>query len=170
MFVYVDRFSESDRLLDDTFEKKLIHGAIWEVEGKVVTVSSQSADAQRNADEVDDSLDETVRIVINVVESQNLMETSIEKQAYIQYIKAYMKRIKAVLEEQDPDQADEFMRGGQEHVKEVLARFDDFQFFYGPSMNPEGHVALMFYKEDGITPYFYFWKDGLIAKKVPNAS
>lgn len=33
-------------------------------------------------------------------------------------------------------------------------------------MDPEAMVVLMFYKEDGITPYFYFFKDGLEEEKV----
>jgi hypothetical protein len=28
-------------------------------------------------------------------------------------------------------------------------------------MDPDGMVVLMNYREDGITPYMIFWKDGL---------
>jgi hypothetical protein len=53
----------------------------------------------------------------------------------------------------------------QPFVKEVLGKFDDFQFFMGESMDSEASVALMFYKEVGITPYFYFFRDGLREEK-----
>ena len=33
-------------------------------------------------------------------------------------------------------------------------------------MEPTGMVALCFYKEDGMTPYFWFFKDGLEEEKV----
>ncbi|KAJ3153014.1 hypothetical protein HK101_001771 [Irineochytrium annulatum] len=34
-------------------------------------------------------------------------------------------------------------------------------------MNPDGMVALLNYREDGTTPYFTFFKDGLKAEKLP---
>jgi len=33
-------------------------------------------------------------------------------------------------------------------------------------MNPEGMVALLNYRADGVTPYFTFWKDGLKEVKL----
>jgi hypothetical protein len=33
-------------------------------------------------------------------------------------------------------------------------------------MDPEGMVALLNYREDGITPYFTFFKDGLVEEKL----
>lgn len=33
-------------------------------------------------------------------------------------------------------------------------------------MDPEGMVALLNYREDGITPYFTFFKDGLKQEKL----
>ena len=32
-------------------------------------------------------------------------------------------------------------------------------------MNPEGMVGLLDYREDGITPYMLFFKDGLLIEK-----
>lgn len=43
----------------------------------------------------------------------------------------------------------------------VLERFYDWTFFTGESMDPEGMVVLMNYREDGITPYFIYFKDVL---------
>jgi hypothetical protein len=33
-------------------------------------------------------------------------------------------------------------------------------------MDPDGMVALLNYREDGITPYFTFFKDGLAEEKL----
>ena len=33
-------------------------------------------------------------------------------------------------------------------------------------MNPEGHVIIMQYRDDGITPFFTFFKDGLTVQKL----
>ena len=40
------------------------------------------------------------------------------------------------------------------------------RFYTGESMNPDGMVALLNYREDGVTPYFVFWKDGLKEEKI----
>ncbi|WP_423787568.1 hypothetical protein, partial [Klebsiella pneumoniae] len=42
----------------------------------------------------------------------------------------------------------------------------DWQFFTGESMNPDGMVVLMNYREDGTTPYMVFWRDGLKEVKL----
>ena len=36
----------------------------------------------------------------------------------------------------------------------------------GEKMNPEGMCALMDFREDGVTPYILFFKDGLEEEKV----
>ncbi|XP_035532813.1 translationally-controlled tumor protein homolog [Morone saxatilis] len=43
--------------------------------------------------------------------------------------------------------------------------FKNLQFFLGESMNPDGMVGLLNYREDGVTPYMLFFKDGLLAEK-----
>lgn len=32
-------------------------------------------------------------------------------------------------------------------------------------MNPEGMVGMLDYREDGVTPYMLFFKDGLLSEK-----
>jgi hypothetical protein len=49
----------------------------------------------------------------------------------------------------------------QGFAKEILTKFNDFRFYTGESMNPEGMIVLQKYKEDEITPVFIFFKDGL---------
>lgn len=39
------------------------------------------------------------------------------------------------------------------------------QFFTGESMNPEGSIGLLDFREDGVTPYMLFFKDGLETEK-----
>lgn len=33
-------------------------------------------------------------------------------------------------------------------------------------MNPDGMIALLNFREDGITPYFTFWSDGMKEQKL----
>lgn len=48
----------------------------------------------------------------------------------------------------------------------VVGNFKDYQFYIGESMAPEGMVVLLNYREDGVTPYCVFWKDGLKEVKL----
>lgn len=76
-----------------------------------------------------------------------------------------MKAIKAKLAESNPDRVQPFMAGAPAEVKKVLGNIKNLQFFTGESMNPDGMVGLMDFREDGITPYFIFFKDGLEIEK-----
>ena len=50
--------------------------------------------------------------------------------------------------------------------QEIVANFKDYEFFTGESMNPDGMVVLLNYREDGVTPYVTLWKHGLKSTKV----
>jgi len=72
-----------------------------------------------------------------------------------------MKAVKKHLEKTDPERVKAFETGAGAYVKKIVTGFKDYEFYVGESMNPEGMVALLNYRADGITPYFTFWKDGL---------
>jgi hypothetical protein len=48
----------------------------------------------------------------------------------------------------------------------VVTNFKDYEFFIGESMDPDGMVLLLNYREDGTTPYLTLWKDGLKEVKL----
>ncbi|KAG8218865.1 TCTP family protein [Butyriboletus roseoflavus] len=93
-----------------------------------------------------------------------------------------MKAIKKKLQENNPDRVKAFETGAAVYVKKILTDIKDYDFvgslplllvsvlnvtqYVGESMNPDGLVALLNYREDGITPYFTFWKDGLKEVKL----
>lgn len=103
--------------------------------------------------------------VNDVVDSFRLQETSFDKKSYVTYIKGYMKELKTKIQEKDPQRLAVFEGAAQEYVKKVIANFDKYSFYTGDSMNPEGMVVLMDYRENGTTPYLIYWKDGLKAEK-----
>jgi len=82
------------------------------------------------------------------------------------YIKGYMGALKAKLQETKPERVDAFMKGAQTVVKNILAKFDEFEFYTGESMNPDGMVLLKFWKDGATDPTFWIWKDGLVEEKV----
>ncbi|KAJ2046355.1 hypothetical protein GGH13_009350, partial [Coemansia sp. S155-1] len=51
-------------------------------------------------------------------------------------------------------------------VKTVLGNFKDYDFYTGESMNIDGMIVLLNYREDGVTPFLTFFKDGLTEMKV----
>ncbi|KAI8492860.1 tRNA 2'-phosphotransferase [Branchiostoma belcheri] len=55
-----------------------------------------------------------------------------------------------------------FVASAQLAVKQILLSFAYYQFFRGETdVDREGMVALLDYREDGVTPYMVFFKDGL---------
>jgi hypothetical protein len=50
-------------------------------------------------------------------------------------------------------------------AKEILTKFDEYRFYLGESMNIDGMVVLQYYREDGLTPVFIYFKDGLREEK-----
>ena len=61
---------------------------------------------------------------------------------------------------------DAFKEGAKKEVAQILSTFGDWDFFTGESNTENAMAALLNYREDGITPYMLFWKDGLIEEKV----
>lgn len=74
-------------------------------------------------------------------------------QSYLAYLKGYMKAVKSHLQENQPDRVEAFEKGAQAFAKKIIGNFKDFEFYVGESMNPDGMVALLNYREDGTTPY-----------------
>ncbi|KAI3356104.1 hypothetical protein L3Q82_017368, partial [Scortum barcoo] len=118
-----------------------------------------------SAEEACEGSDATTTSGVDIVLNHKLQETSFNKKSYMTYIKDYMKAVKAKLEVNNPDRVEAFTSGITPEIKKILAKIDDYQFFTGESMNPEGMVGLLNYREDGITPYMIFFKDGLEAEK-----
>ena len=107
-----------------------------------------------------------MKSVNNVVHSFRLTETSFDKKSYMSYIKGYMKKIKQHLEGKKPERVAEFEKGVQPFVKKILENFKDYEFLVGESMNPDGMVILLNYREDGVTPFLTYFKDGLDEEKM----
>ncbi len=73
----------------------------------------------------------------------------------------------AKLEENSPDQVAVFKTNMNNVMKDVLGRFKDLQFFTGESMDSEGIIALMEYRDiDGESvPVLMAFKHGLEEEK-----
>ncbi|KAM9669373.1 translationally-controlled tumor protein-like [Dama dama] len=166
MIIYRDLISHEEMFSDIYKIREVADGLCLEVEGKMVS---------RTEGNIDDSLiggnasaegpegegtESTVITHVDSVMNHHLQETSFTKEAYKKYIKSYMKSIKG-----RPERVKPFMTGTAEQIKHFLANFKNYQFFICENMNPDGMVALLDDREDGVTPYMIFFKDGLEMEK-----
>lgn len=167
MIIYKDIIS-GDELLSDAYDLKLVDDVIYEADCDMVKVGGDNIDigANPSAEEADENLDDGTELVNNVVHSFRLQQTAFDKKSFLTYIKGYMKGIKNILQESNPDEVATFEKGAQKYVKKVISTFKDWEFFTGESMDPDGMLVLLNYREDGVTPYVAIWKHGSIAEKI----
>ncbi|CAD7687714.1 unnamed protein product [Nyctereutes procyonoides] len=90
----------------------------------------------------------TVITGVDIVMNHHLEETSFTKEAY-----------------KKPERVNPFMTGAAEQIKHILANFKSYQFSIGEKVNPDGMVILLDYREDGVSPYMIFFKNGLEMEK-----
>ncbi|PBL02605.1 translationally controlled tumor-associated [Armillaria gallica] len=168
MLLYEDVIS-GDEMFSDAFPVKLVDDIVFEVDCQTITIkpgADVDIGANPSAEEQDEGLEEGAIQVNNVVHSFRLQSTAFDRKSFLLYLKGYMKTVKAKLAETNPDRVEGFEKGAQAYAKKIVANFKDFEFYTGETMNADGMVALLNYREDGVTPYFTFWKDGLKEVKL----
>ena len=157
-----------DELCSDGYDVKEVDDVAYEVDCEMIIVKEGDVDIGGNpsAEEVEEALESGATQVNNVVNGFRLQQTSFDKKSYLTYLKGYMKAVKTKLQETNPDRVPVFEKNAQAFAKKIVTNFKDYEFYVGESMNPEGMVALLNYREDGTTPYFTFWKDGIKQVKI----
>ncbi|KAF6738711.1 Translationally-controlled tumor-like protein [Oryzias melastigma] len=157
-----------DEMFSDIYKIKETD-IFYEVEGKTVTRTEGFDDAligaNASAEEATEANESSTVSGVDIVLNHSLQETGFDKKQYLAYIKDYLKAIKTKLQETNPGRVEKFMAEAQVAVKGVVGNIKNYQFYTGESMNPEGMVGLLDYREDGVTPYMLFFKDGLEIEK-----
>ncbi|XP_044267922.1 translationally-controlled tumor protein homolog [Tribolium madens] len=171
MRIYKDIFT-GDEMFSDTYKIKLVDEVVYEVYGKLVQRKEgdiQLDGANPSAEDQDEGTDENVQTGVDIVLNHRLCETYAfsDKKSYTAYLKDYMKKLVAKLEEKSPDQVEVFKTNMNKVMKDILGRFKELQFFTGESMEIDGMVGLMEYREiDGNSvPVMMFFKHGLEEEK-----
>lgn len=171
MRIYKDIFT-GDEMFSDTYKMKLVDEVVYEVTGKLVQRKQgdiEIAGFNPSAEDADEGTDEAVESGVDVVLNHRLCETYAfsDKKSYTSYLKDYMKKLVAKLEEKAPDQVDVFKTNMNKVMKDILGRFKELQFFTGESMEIDGMVALMEYREINgeSVPVLMFFKHGLDEEK-----
>ncbi|GAA5901781.1 Tma19p [Sporobolomyces salmoneus] len=168
MLLYTDIFT-GDELISSAYDLKEVDGVIYEADCHMITIKEGDVDigANASAEEAPEELAEGEQLVNNIIHSFRLTETQFDKKSYLTYLKGYMKAVKAKLQETGRDaEVEAFEKGAQTFAKKVVGNFKDYQFYIGDSMLPEGMVALLNFRSDGVTPYLSFWKHGLKEMKL----
>ncbi|KAI0118813.1 Mss4-like protein [Nemania sp. FL0031] len=171
MIIFKDAVSESkDELLSDSFDYKEVDGVVYEADCAMIEIGAVNVDtgANASAEEADEGTDDAAQKVNNIVHSFRLQSTSFDKASYGAYLKGYMKKVLAHLKAKNAPESevDAFKKGAAAFSKKVLGSFKDWEFYTGESMDVDGMVVLLNYREDGVTPYVVVWKHGLEEMKV----
>jgi len=175
MKVYLDIFT-GDELLSDSYPMKVVDDVYYEVEGKNITISHDIDEAliggnkapeggEASAEEAGGNYEASSSHGINVVMNHKLVETPFDKASFKDWLKTYSKKVKEHLQENAPDRVQIFQSGMTKVAKEILTKFDEYRFYLGENMNIDGLTVLQYYREDGITPVFIYFKDGLREEK-----
>jgi hypothetical protein len=170
MLIYKDIICD-DEIISDSYDLKLVDNIVYEADCAMITEGAVQVNtgANASAEEAEDALDDAEVKVNNIVHSFRLQSTQFDKKSYLTYLKGYMKAVKAKMQEtgSSDDDVKAFEAGAQKYVKDkLLPNFKDFEFYTGESMNPDGMIVLLNYREDGVTPYIIVWKHGLKEEKV----
>ncbi|KAF9356930.1 hypothetical protein BGX26_004521 [Mortierella sp. AD094] len=167
MLIYQDIIT-GDELFSDAFDIKEV-GGVYEIDCAMITVK-EGADvdigANASAEEADEALEDGFSTVNNVVYSHRLQSTSFDKKGYTAYIKGYLKQLKAAKNFASEEETKAYEAEMTAEVKKALGAFKDLDFYTGESMNPEGAVMLLNFREDGITPFFTVFKHSVKTIKV----
>jgi len=172
MIIFKD-ITTGAELLSDSFEPKEVDGILYEVDAAMITVGGESYNTGANAseEEGDEGVEDSVAKVNNIIHTFQLQSIPLSKADYKGHIKTYIKRVKKHLDDTKASDEDKeaFKSKGQGFVMKVLKNFDDYEFYVGESGPSEGDdqmTVLLNYREDGVTPYFTYWKHGLESMKV----
>jgi len=169
MIIYKDIIS-GDEIISDSYDIKEVDGIAYEVDCAMITEGAVTINtgANASAEEAEESVEDGAVQVNNVVNSFRLQSTTFDKKSYLSHLKTYMKKVKEALKEKgkSDEEITAFEKGAQGFAKKIVGNFKDYDFYVGESMDPDGMVVLMNYREDGTTPYVTIWKHGLSEMKV----
>lgn len=165
-----------DELFTDSTRIKEIDGCLYEVYCKHIVRKQGDLvldGSNPSAEEADEGCDEQTEAGLDVVLNQRLVETSFDKAAFKSYLKTYTKALQDKWKEEgmSDDKIAEAKGKIMEGVKKILPKLDDASFYMGESMNPDGMVAVLEYRdgagENGDeAPILLFLKHGVLEEKV----
>ena len=158
MKIYCDILSNDELLADSLPIIPILDSCGYEVASEKISVGDDFDIGTANASDNPDA-----EKVINLVNMFAYTEVSFNKADYTTYLKAYVQKIKAYLEENKPDRVEAFLKESEEMEEWILKNFDNFQFWVGESKNTtDAMIILSYYKSsEDAAPHFVYFADGL---------
>lgn len=114
----------------------------------------------------DEGCDDKAEKKLDVLAANKYQSTSFDKKAFTSYVKGFMKKTKAYLEEHNPQRVEGFMKAAPAAVKWILNNFDEFEFYLPESYDTENSIILSYYEEGAECPKFVYFIDGLKGQNV----
>jgi len=172
MLIYKD-FVTEDEVCSDSYPSRIVYdGAIMEVDGANMRQDGGiderliGGNASAEGEDADAGADDSAITGINVVMTHHLCETGFSKADFKVYMKMFLKKTIAHLESSGrSDEVAAFKKGAQPAMMHIVKTFNDWVFYTGKSMDPDGLIVFGNYREDGITPYFWFFSHALVEEK-----
>lgn len=131
-----------DELISDSYNLKEIDGVVYEADCTKIAIGGETFNtgANASAEEADEGTDDQTETVIDIVHSFRLTATQFTKKDYLGHLKDYMKKVKKHLQETGASEDDVkgFEKGAQGVAKKIQSNFNDYEFFIGESMDPDG--------------------------------
>lgn len=172
MLIYKDIFNKDELCSDSYPMKKLYDGAIMEVSGSYISIDGGidealiGGNASAEGEDAGASAQDSSTKGINVVLTHNLCETAFTKKDFKTYMKMFLKNTVTWLNENGKEgEVAAFKKGATEAMKKIMDDFKEWSFYTGESMDPEATLVLGGYREDGITPYFWYFSHALEEEK-----
>mmetsp|Transcript_14675 Transcript_14675/g.25079 ORF Transcript_14675/g.25079 Transcript_14675/m.25079 type:complete len:168 (-) Transcript_14675:681-1184(-) len=164
--IYKDIFSGDD-MISDSFSLRYIDDIILEAKGKMILIDAADqthTDGRPSA--VSESGGEDSKLVIDIVHHFHLQELAdITPSKFVALIRGYVRRIVAYVRQTHPQNIDKVRAGAPGFIRKVLAKLHECQFFTGESKDHEAGLVILMYGDDGITPFLYYFLDGLKSEK-----
>ncbi|KAK8139212.1 hypothetical protein PG984_002592 [Apiospora sp. TS-2023a] len=175
MIIYTDIFNGAE-LISDSYDLKEVDGIVYEADAKMITIGAVNVDtgANASAEEADEGTDDNEEKKLDIEYSFRLINLGkYNKKDYLGHLGKYMKNVAAHMAEKgkSEDEITEFKAKAQAYAKKILPNIKEYDFYMSDNEDNDvasGKCMLVFvnYREDGMTPYFTFWKDGMNAMKV----
>jgi len=136
-------------------------------DGGAVDVGCGDAFGGGGAEEVDDAV-EKVNNVIDESIGFGYNEVPMGKKDFKDFLKTYCGKVRSMLKDDDKIAGPEvkaFTQSAPGFCKFLLGKYDDLQFYMSASFNPDGCMAMSYYKDGSATPTFCYIKMGLLEEK-----
>ena len=168
MLIFKDIIT-GDEMFTDAYPHKLLGDVIYEIEGQSLSEKGGIDDGliggNASADGGAEAMQDNVVTGMDLIVGCKLQEVPMSKADFKVYIKGYMGKIVEHLNKTAPERVPAFKQAANTFFKKLMETFKEWRFYFGPSYNPEGGVGFLNYRDDEVTPYMVFFKDGFISEK-----